>query len=66
MHTNHRRKDPRNPIRHSFYTPSVGHRRFYLRVYSKKRRQSERQAFAHEEWDDLPSKYYRDFLYTYW
>lgn len=64
MHKNHRRKNPKNPS--AFFRLPPGASLYWQRFAAKQRRQHERRAIHHEEWDDLPTRYRRDILWWYY
>ena len=65
-HINYRRKNPRNPNHHCYYSMPCGHSRWYQRVAWKKARQYVRACISHERYDAVPTKYPRNILYDYW
>lgn len=64
MHKNHRRKNPTNPS--AFLRLPPGASQYWQRFAAKQRRQHERRAIHHQEWDDLPSRYRQDILWHYY
>ncbi len=68
MHVNHRRKNLVRAKHHNGlgYWMRLKRLKPHRREQSHKRRVQEREALAHERWDDLPRRYPRSIYWEIW